>query len=81
MRSQAPDYSLAMAILLMWGAIGLTAIVAYQVFQWWRRRHPPPKPKLQRAYASTLRQRLDARRAGKRRAKSKAERTGPPLRP
>lgn len=80
MRWDVPDYPLAMTILWLWVAAVCTAVAAYKVFRWWRRRHPLPKHAPSKSYANSLRERLDAHRTGKRRTKKKPRATGSPPR-
>ncbi len=78
MRFEVPDHPIAMTMLWMWLALVCAAVVAYKVLRWWRKRHPPPKPEPPKSYTIVLRERLNARRADKRRTKSKPVPTRPP---
>lgn len=58
MRYKMLDTSLAMTMAWMWLVIVVTAVVGYDLFRWWRRRHPLPVPKPEPPYAQGLQRRL-----------------------
>ncbi|WP_374439013.1 hypothetical protein [Inhella sp.] len=80
MHFKVPDAPIAIAMLLAWVLIVCMVVVVYRAMRWWRKRHPPAKPKLPKSYAGSLRERLGARRAGPRRTKAKSRSKKPPHR-
>lgn len=66
MRMQVPDAAIAQAMLCMWVAIVVVALVLFALWRRWRRAHPPPRPEQKPTYSRSLSQRLAAaRQAGK----------------
>ena len=75
MRKQLPDAAIAQAMLWMWVAIVVVALVLFALWRRWRRAHPPPKLEPKPTYSQSLSKRLvSARQDGK----SKQQR-GPPV--
>lgn len=60
MRMQVPDAAIAQAMLWMWVAIVIFALVLAALWRRWRRAHPPPKPEQKLTYSQSLSKRLAA---------------------
>ena len=63
MRFRIPDIPLALTLLWIWLGILAAALVAYQVFRWWGKRHPRQIPEAARPYAKQLQTRFNKHRA------------------
>ena len=74
MRKQLPDAAIAQAMLWMWVAIVVVALVLFALWRRWRRAQPPPKPEQKPTYSQSLSKRLTAARQD---GKGKRQR-GPP---
>ena len=64
MRLGIPDTTLALPLLRIWPGIVAAALVGYQVFLWWGRRHPRRIPEAERPHAKQLQTRFNKRRSG-----------------
>ncbi len=74
MQKHLPNSPLGLTVLLMWVGLVVLAFAAYGLFQWWRQRHPLPKPEPVQSYSQRLHQRMNKRRTGA--APSDAEKSG-----
>ena len=62
MRMQVPDAAIAQAMLWIWVAIVVVALVLFALWCRWRRAHPPPKLEPKPTYSQSLSKRLAATR-------------------
>lgn len=78
MRIHLPDKDLAQTIALIWLGFLVAGVVAWLVYSYWRKRHPPPPATPPRSYSQQLQDRLTAGRvAGKQKRRGGSNKSNP----
>jgi len=78
MRRHLLDKDLAQTIALIWLGFLVAGVVAWLVYSYWRKRHPPPPAAPQRSYSQRLQDRLAAGRGtGKQKRRGGSDKSNP----